>query len=90
MIGVSLEPGSGRRKGQAMNRQQLDRLPWIIRRGDDPGETVVVVDGIRDDRVDAIGTKTVHKLGEAVPQVVNVRVELDLEEVLGEWEVWNP
>ncbi|HIC69719.1 MAG TPA: hypothetical protein EYO90_09375 [Candidatus Latescibacteria bacterium] len=73
-----------------MNRQQLDRLPWIIRRGDDSGETVVVVDGVRDDRVDAIGTKTVQKLGEAVPQVVNVRVELDLEEVLREWEVWNP
>ena len=73
-----------------MNRQQLDRLPWIIRRGDDSGETVVVVDGARDDRVDAIGTKTVQKLGEAVPQVVNGRGELDLEEVLREWEVWNP
>jgi hypothetical protein len=73
-----------------MNRQQLDRLPWIVRRDDEVGTSVLWVDTVGEDHVSAIGTQTVQVLGEAVPQVRNVRVALELEEVLREWEVWNP
>ena len=73
-----------------MNRQQLSRLPWIVRRDDPAGATAVWVDGVTADRVDAIGSKTVQVFGEAVPQVRGVRVALSLEEVLNDWEVWNP